>query len=63
MVLSASMMLRVGLNEFQAADDLERAVERVLEKGFRTIDISGQSPNSIGCDEMGEQIIKCLQEI
>ena len=60
MVLSASMMLRVGLGENKAADTLEKAVNKVLSKGFRTIDISTKESTQIGCAAMGMKLIEAL---
>ena len=37
MLLSASMMLKIGLNEEEAAENLETAIDRVLSKGFRLV--------------------------
>ena len=63
MVLSASMMLRIGLNEEQAANALEAAVEQVLNQGWRTPDILTESTKEIGCKEIGEELIKALEGI
>ncbi|WP_320676694.1 3-isopropylmalate dehydrogenase [Prochlorococcus sp. MIT 1300] len=60
MVLSAAMMLRLGLNENNAAHDLELAVEKVLDKGFRTADIFSKGSSKLGCKAMGEQLLEAL---
>ncbi len=60
MVLSAAMMLRIGLKEKTAADMLEQAVDKVLEAGFRTPDLMGKGSTELGCAEMGEQLLKAL---
>ena len=60
MILSAAMMLRIGLSEFEAANNIEEAVEKVLSQGFRTSDISDQTTIEIGCFDMGEKIISAL---
>ena len=60
MVLSAAMMLRIGLKESQAAKEIETAVEKVLSEGFRTPDIMNKSTKEIGCLEMGEKILGAL---
>lgn len=60
-VLSASMMLRYSLGLEKEADCIESAVNRVLENGFRTADIIGNSENSpLSCTEMTQKIIEFL---
>ena len=60
MILSASMMLRIGLKQFAAADELENAVDNVLNKGFRTEDLMSTTNTKIGCDEMGQKIYEAI---
>ena len=60
MVLSAAMMLRTGLKQNAAADDLEHAVDRVLAAGFRTGDLMSEGCTSLGCKAMGEELLKTL---
>ena len=60
MVLSAAMMLRTGLKQNAAADDLEQAVDRVLAAGFRTGDLMSEGCTSLGCQAMGEELLKTL---
>ena len=60
MVLSAAMMLRTGLKQNAAADDLEHAVDRVLAAGFRTGDLMSEGCTSLGCEAMGEELLKTL---
>jgi len=59
-VLSAAMMLRYGLNEPQAADRLEQAVLKVLDQGDRTGDIMSPGMNLLGCEAMGEALLRAL---
>ena len=61
-VLSAAMMLRYGLNEPEAATDIENAVNQVLDKGYRTGDIMSEGMKQVGCKEMGEVLLKILSE-
>ena len=61
-VLSAAMMLRYGLNEPDAATDIENAVNQVLDKGYRTGDIMSAGMKQVGCKEMGEVLLKILSE-
>ena len=59
-VLSAAMMLRYGLNQPTAADRIEQAVLRVLDKGDRTGDIMSEGMNLLGCRAMGDALIQAL---
>ncbi len=58
MALSTAMMLRIGLNEPIAADNIELAVDNVLSKGFRTRDLIDRESQILTCSEMGEKIIQ-----
>jgi len=60
-VLSAAMMLRYGLNQPDAADRIEQAVQHVLDKGDRTGDIMSEKMNCLGCRAMGDALIKALE--
>ena len=60
MVLSAAMMLRIGLKEAEAAADLEQAVDRVLASGFRTGDLMADGCTAVGCQAMGSELLKAL---
>jgi len=57
MLLSASMMLKIGLNEEEAAENLETAIDKVLSKGFRTSDLADGSSEVLSCSEIGDKII------
>ncbi|QPN56935.1 3-isopropylmalate dehydrogenase [Synechococcus sp. CBW1107] len=57
MVLSAAMMLRVGLKQEAAASELEAAVDRVLSAGYRTGDLMAEGCTRLGCSAMGEQLL------
>ena len=57
MLLSASMMLKIGLNEEEAAENLENAIDKVLSKGFRTADLAYGSSEVLSCSEIGDKII------
>ena len=60
MVLSAAMMLRVGLQQDAAATALETAVDRVLAAGYRTGDLMSEGCTQLGCRAMGEQLLEAL---
>ena len=58
MALSTSMMLKIGLNETEAADDIEIAIDNVLSKGYRTSDLDNGNCKVLSCSEIGEKIIQ-----
>ena len=62
MVLSAAMLLRVGLQQEAAALDLEQAVDRVLAAGFRTGDLMAAGCTLLGCQAMGAQLLAALED-
>ncbi|MBE9169468.1 3-isopropylmalate dehydrogenase [Pleurocapsales cyanobacterium LEGE 06147] len=59
-VLSAAMMLHYGLNEPEAATNIEQGVIQVLERGYRTGDIMSTGMTPVGCRRMGEALIEVL---
>ena len=59
-VLSAAMMLRYGLNQPAAATEIETAVNQVLDQGYRTGDIMSLGMKAVGCQEMGEVLLKLI---
>ncbi|MBS0017161.1 MAG: 3-isopropylmalate dehydrogenase [Arthrospira sp. SH-MAG29] len=61
-VLSAAMMLRYGLDEPAASDRLDSAVLQVLDWGYRTGDIMSEGMKAVGCQEMGDMLLKALSE-
>jgi 3-isopropylmalate dehydrogenase len=59
-VLSAAMMLRYGLDEPDAASQIEQAVNQVLDEGYRTGDIISSGMTAVGCRQIGKVLIKIL---
>ena len=55
-ILSAAMLLRYSLNLDGEADAIEAAVQKVLEDGYRTVDIMSDGCKLVGCKEMGDAI-------
>ena len=53
-ILSAAMMLKYSFDLDQEAAAIERAVKKVLEKGYRTGDIMSKGCSLVGCKEMGD---------
>ncbi|MBK5111918.1 MAG: 3-isopropylmalate dehydrogenase, partial [Thermoleophilia bacterium] len=58
-MLSAAMMLRYGLEDGEAADRLEAAVDAVLESGLRTPDLATGADGEIeaGTDELTDAVL------
>ncbi len=61
-ILSAAMLLEYSLEAPAAAEDIRRAVDRVLENGHRTQDIASATDagKAVGCAAMGELVIEAL---
>lgn len=59
-ILSAGMMLRYSLGLNAEAYAIERAVECVLDQGYRTSDIMNEGMKLVGTREMGELICNAI---
>jgi 3-isopropylmalate dehydrogenase len=59
-ILSAAMMLRFSLNQPEAADRIESAVQAVLAAGLRTGDIWSEGTRRVGTREMGDAVLAAL---
>jgi 3-isopropylmalate dehydrogenase len=59
-ILSAAMMLRYSLQQPQAADRIESAVQQVLAAGYRTPDIASEGTRKVGTREMGDAVVAAL---
>lgn len=59
-ILSLAMLVRYSLNDEQRAAQIERAVQKVLEQGYRTADIYENGTTLVSCDEMGEAVLNAL---
>ena len=56
-ILSAAMMLRYSFDMIDEADDIENAVNKVLDMGYRTGDIMSDGCIRLSCSEMGKTIV------
>ena len=56
-ILSAAMMLRYSFDMAKEADEIEAAVNAVLDKGLRTADMMSEGCTRVGCAAMGSAII------
>ena len=59
-ILSAAMMLRFSLQQPEAADRIESAVQAVLAQGLRTADIHSPGTTKVGTREMGDAVVAAL---
>ncbi|MBQ7608255.1 MAG: 3-isopropylmalate dehydrogenase [Desulfovibrionaceae bacterium] len=55
-ILSAALLLRLGLGMPEEASAIEAAVHKTLEDGYRTADIMEQGKKKVGCREMGQLV-------
>jgi 3-isopropylmalate dehydrogenase len=60
-ILSAAMLLRYSLGLVSDAEAVERAVDRTLEKGFRTADLITAGEHSITTKEMTDRVLQELE--
>ena len=59
-ILSAGMLLKYGLKNSEANDDIENAVKKVLKDGYRTKDIMSDGMKEVGTKEMGDLVVQYL---
>ncbi len=59
-ILSVAMMLRFSLNQPEAADRIESAVQGVLASGLRTADIWSEGTTKVGTRAMGDAVVAAL---
>jgi 3-isopropylmalate dehydrogenase len=59
-ILSAAMMLRYSLQQPQASDRIESAVQQVLASGYRTPDIWSEGMHRSSTREMGDAVVAAL---
>jgi len=55
-IRSAAMMLRYSLGLVDQAEAVERAIDGVLDEGYRTYDIMSEGMNKVGTEKMGALI-------
>ena len=55
-ILSVAMMLEYSFHQSQAARAVERAVEQVLQEGYRTADIYSDGTTRVSCSKMGDLV-------
>jgi 3-isopropylmalate dehydrogenase len=62
-ILSVAMMLRHSFAMAAEADQVEKAVRRVLKEGFRTADIRQAGARIVGAAEMGDLVVERLRAL
>ena len=60
MILSFSMMLKYSFDMIEDGILIEKAVQNVLSKGLRTLDIKQKNERAITTKEMGNAVIEEL---
>ncbi|CAI8018328.1 3-isopropylmalate dehydrogenase [Geodia barretti] len=59
-ILSAAMMLRYSLGLTEEAAAVDRAVQTVLEQGYRTADIATAGDAATGTTQMGDLVANAI---
>ncbi len=60
-ILSFAMALKYSFNNDKESENLEKAVQAVLDDGFRTIDIMSKGKKEVSTSQMGDAIISKLK--
>lgn len=60
-ILSAAMMLRFSFDLDKEAAAIENAVKKVLQDGYRTVDIMSEGCTKVGCSKMGDLLAERIQ--
>ncbi|MDD4689363.1 MAG: 3-isopropylmalate dehydrogenase [Eubacteriales bacterium] len=59
-ILSVAMMLRYSFNMTNEADDIEKAVDKVLSDRYRTADIMEDGYHKVSCSHMGTLVTDAI---
>ncbi len=60
-IMSASMMLRYSLDQGEAADLIDKAVDATIEAGICTRDIAADPQKAVSTKEMGDAIVERIK--
>lgn len=60
-ILSGALMLRYSFGLEDEAQKIEKAVERVLQEGYRTPDLAKPGDKVLGTREMGDAVVEALK--
>ena len=61
-ILSLAMLLRYSFGEINAANSIEKAVDKVLNFGFRTPDIHSENCQLVSTSEMGDAVAEAIEK-
>ena len=61
-ILSVAMMLRYSLGLPAEAQAVERAVEHVLEQGYRTPDLAAAGQRAVSTAQMGQAVVEAVSQ-
>ena len=59
-ILSAAMLLRYSFDMDEEADAIEKAIVKVLEDGYRSVDLMSEGKQQVRCSKMGDLIVERL---
>jgi 3-isopropylmalate dehydrogenase len=60
-ILSVAMMLKYSFHLEQEAADIEEAVNKVLDNGYRTADMMSEGMKQVGCRTMGDLVASYIE--
>ena len=60
-ILSVAMMMRYSFHLEKEAQDIEKAVNTILDEGYRTADMMSEGMKQVGCQEMGDLVVKQIE--
>ena len=63
LISSIALMLRYSFNLYEEANLIERAIDRAIDKGYRTEDIYSKGKKLVGTQIMGDIICSCINEL
>ncbi|TCS83194.1 3-isopropylmalate dehydrogenase [Tepidibacillus fermentans] len=61
-ILSVAMMLKYSFNLNQESEQIEQAVQKVLDAGYRTKDLATTESKIVSTKEMGELVIQAMKD-
>lgn len=62
-IMSAALLLRFAWKEEEAATAVEKAIEKVLDEGYRSAELMLPSKKQVGTREMGDLVVEKLREL
>ena len=60
-ILSVAMLLEITCKNVKAANRIRKAVEKVLEDGYRTGDIMDDGGKLVSCSQMGDLVVEAVR--